>query len=446
MEIRARYVLIGLFVLAVIVAGFGFVYWLNNNSGLGERTVYRVEFDGSISGLTRGSTVLFNGLSVGEVTDLGLVSDNPGVVLATIAVERGTPIRGDTHVGLVFGGLTGTASVALAGGSAAAPPPAVSNGEPPLLIADPAEMKDMTQSARDTLAHLDALITDNTTSFTDAVSNIDKFAGALAKNSDKVDGILAGLAKLTGGGSAETPTDYDLTAPTSFPGLGPLPSAQLALTTPTTVITLDTQRIMMQDATGEAPAFPDVRWADNVPLLFQARIIQGFENAKYLKVGTDAGSVTGDYKLVIDIRTFRINTSPAPANAAIEFSAKVVDSGGKLVDARVFTASAPVAKTDDAATSAAALDVAFGKATTDLIVWTLQVVDKSVAEGGGNPPAGDSGANAPANDNGAAAPAPNDNGAPAATKENGNTPPAPDSGAAAPADNGGTTPPASTGG
>ena len=30
MEIRAPYVLIGAFVLAVIAAGFGFVYWLHN--------------------------------------------------------------------------------------------------------------------------------------------------------------------------------------------------------------------------------------------------------------------------------------------------------------------------------------------------------------------------------------------------------------------------------
>ena len=34
MEIRAPYALIGLFVLTVIVAAFGFVYWLHNTGDL----------------------------------------------------------------------------------------------------------------------------------------------------------------------------------------------------------------------------------------------------------------------------------------------------------------------------------------------------------------------------------------------------------------------------
>ena len=36
MEIKARYVLIGLFTLASIVAGFAFVYWLETTGGLGQ--------------------------------------------------------------------------------------------------------------------------------------------------------------------------------------------------------------------------------------------------------------------------------------------------------------------------------------------------------------------------------------------------------------------------
>jgi len=43
-EIRARYVQIGAFTLAVLVAGFAFVYWLNNASSLRDRAAYRVRF------------------------------------------------------------------------------------------------------------------------------------------------------------------------------------------------------------------------------------------------------------------------------------------------------------------------------------------------------------------------------------------------------------------
>ena len=55
METRARYALIGLFMLLVIGASFAFVYWLENKGGFGERETYRVQFESSVSGLLIGS-------------------------------------------------------------------------------------------------------------------------------------------------------------------------------------------------------------------------------------------------------------------------------------------------------------------------------------------------------------------------------------------------------
>lgn len=375
MEIRARYVLIGLFVLAVIVGGFGFVFWLNNAGGLGERTTYRVEFDGSIAGLYTGSPVLFNGLDVGEVTGISLIPSNPGAVMATIAVDSRTPVMSDTRVGLIFAGLTGTATVALAGGSIDAPLPTVADGQPPLLVADPASLKDMTQAARDVLGQINEVVSQNSEAFKVAVANIAAFSEALGRNSGRVDGILEGLERLTGGKTAAEPTTYDLAPPTTFAAIPAVPTQQLAVATPTAVIVLDTQRIVMQTADGIAPAFPDARFADNLPALFQTRIVQAFENANYLKVGADGGDLEGDYKLALDIRKFQITTTPAPANAEIEFSAKLLDGGGKVVDAKIFTASAPASATDNAATVAKALNDAFDQATADLVVWSLAAMD-----------------------------------------------------------------------
>ncbi len=71
METRAPFVIVGAFVLAAIAAVFGFVYWLHNTGGLGPRATYQVQFDGSVPGLLVGAAVLFNGIRVGEVTDLG---------------------------------------------------------------------------------------------------------------------------------------------------------------------------------------------------------------------------------------------------------------------------------------------------------------------------------------------------------------------------------------
>ena len=54
MEIRARYILIGLFTILVILAVFGFVYWLETTGGLGKRTSYEVRFRNTVSGLLSG--------------------------------------------------------------------------------------------------------------------------------------------------------------------------------------------------------------------------------------------------------------------------------------------------------------------------------------------------------------------------------------------------------
>ena len=86
METRAPFVVVGAFVLAAIAAVFGFVYWLQNTGGLGPRATYHVQFEGSVPGLLVGAAVLFNGIRVGEVTELGLAPDNPRGVNATISV------------------------------------------------------------------------------------------------------------------------------------------------------------------------------------------------------------------------------------------------------------------------------------------------------------------------------------------------------------------------
>src|SRR5215475_12648109 len=138
METRAPYALIGAFVIAIFGAVFGFVYWLHNTGGLGERAVYRIRFENTVSGLVAGAAVLFNGVRVGEVTSLNLDPDNPRHVNAKIVVVARTPVRTDTQAGLEYQGLTGVPVVSLLGGASEAPLLSLSSTEPPILIAHPA--------------------------------------------------------------------------------------------------------------------------------------------------------------------------------------------------------------------------------------------------------------------------------------------------------------------
>jgi phospholipid/cholesterol/gamma-HCH transport system substrate-binding protein len=199
METKANYSLIGLFTLAVIVGVFGFVYWFQSIGGTGERTYYQIVFDGSVSGLRTGGSVLFNGIRVGEVTGLKLNPDKPQQVIATISVDKSVAIRPDVQIGLEFQGLTGIASIALKGGGTDQPILVGSKENPPTLTAPPNATADITTAARETLRKLDVFLVDNQEAFHDAIANIDKFSASLARNSERIDKITAGLQDLTGG-------------------------------------------------------------------------------------------------------------------------------------------------------------------------------------------------------------------------------------------------------
>lgn len=377
METRARYALIGLFILAVIATTFGFVYWLENKGGFAERETYQIKFQGSVSGLLIGSAVLFNGIRVGEVTGLGLNADAPQDVIATIAVARGTPIRSDTVVNIETQGLTGGAAVALKGGSASSPLAAGEGGTPALLIAAPQAGQDWTQAARDAFQRVDDILQQNSESLHSAIKNIDTFADALARNSDKVDGILAGLERMTGGSSnpAQQPI-YDLSAATGFPAPPEkTPDWLLVVPEPTTLMGFNVDKILLQPAEGESVPVADARWGDNLPILFQARLIESFENAGYARsVSRTRDGVASDFQLLIDIRSFQISTASEPT-AEIDFIAKLVDKDGRIINASTFQGTAPVSGTD-APAYVKALDEVFAKLMTELVEWTTTALDQ----------------------------------------------------------------------
>jgi phospholipid/cholesterol/gamma-HCH transport system substrate-binding protein len=189
MEDRAKYVLVGLFTFAVIAGIFGFVYWLHNTAGSKESAAYRVIFDGSVTGLRVGAPVLFNGIRVGDVANLSL-TDNPGQVAVTLAVNPTTPIRTDTQVTLEYAGLTGIASVSLKGAKASAPPLKAEGNEPPTLRADANAGQDMGAAVRETLNKADQVLAENRESLHKAIENMETFSDALARNSKKIDSLM----------------------------------------------------------------------------------------------------------------------------------------------------------------------------------------------------------------------------------------------------------------
>ncbi|MDE2579266.1 MAG: MCE family protein [Hyphomicrobiales bacterium] len=188
METRANYALIGAFTLGVIAAAFLFVYWFAGPARSQARTPYDVIFTGSVSGLSKGASVNFNGIRVGDVTRLSLNKDEPSQVIARIDVDRSTPINSETKARLETQGLTGVAAIALSsGGPNGIPLPPDQETHVPVLPGEPSQIQNLLEVAQ--------RIADQVGSFTEkANSFIDQNSGSIAatvRNAETLTGSLA---------------------------------------------------------------------------------------------------------------------------------------------------------------------------------------------------------------------------------------------------------------
>jgi phospholipid/cholesterol/gamma-HCH transport system substrate-binding protein len=85
-----------------------------------EADYYEAHFEESVSGLERGSTVRYNGVPVGSVKEIAFLPENPKVIVVSMLLRRGTPVKRDTAAVLKPQGVTGQFSVELVGGSSEA--------------------------------------------------------------------------------------------------------------------------------------------------------------------------------------------------------------------------------------------------------------------------------------------------------------------------------------
>ena len=87
--------------MAVLIASFGFVYWIARGTNSAEAAMLEIRIPGSVTGLTVGSLVLFNGIKVGDVRRLQIDPSNPSAVIVTAEVDRSAPITPQTKATLL---------------------------------------------------------------------------------------------------------------------------------------------------------------------------------------------------------------------------------------------------------------------------------------------------------------------------------------------------------
>lgn len=358
MEFKARYELIGLFALVVLAGIFGFIYWLNNAGGFGERTAYQVRFSVPVSGLSVGSKVFFNGIQVGDVKSVSIDPADPKGLVAGISILKATPMRADTKAGIDYQGLTGTAAILLTGGDAAAPALSSVDGGPPVLEADPSASRSLSQNAGRALARFDDL---------------------LARNSGRVDQILEGLQRMTGGKDKDKAGFYDLAPASGFTPIGEKPEWQLVVAEPTVPLALNTDKLLLRTEGGAFQGVDDAKWTDNLPNLIQTKLIQSFENAGYTEVVLRPGdALDPENKLLVDLRGFYVTKSDAP-EAVFDFVAKLIDQDGKVRYSRAFQERV-AAKSPAAEDAVVALKAVFAKTAAEVVTWAGEQLSGAAAE------------------------------------------------------------------
>lgn len=178
--------------------------------------------------------------------------------------------------------------------------------------------------------------------------------------------VLALGIGLLAGCSTPPPQTYDLTAAPRPGGVGAV--AQLAIAEPEAVALFDTQRVVVRSPGNAVAYLPGAQWPDRLPKIFQARLVQTFENAGLVgRAGRPGNRVIAANQLNTEIRTFEARSDTR--EVVVEVSAKIVnDRTGQVFAAQVFSIRTPLGEITGPA-AAVALDAANRQMLTQLVRW-----------------------------------------------------------------------------
>jgi phospholipid/cholesterol/gamma-HCH transport system substrate-binding protein len=211
METKANYTFIGGAVLGLFVLAAIFAVWLSRIQFDAEYAVYDIVFPGTVRGLDRGGEVRFNGIKVGEVTNLTFDKEDVKRVVARIRVDANAPIKVDSVAQLEAVGLTGVALVQISGGGdkSALLKAQASIGNVPRLLARQAQLDALFENgesiainANRTLSSINGVLTaDNTERIARILANLEAVSASLAAERAILSDARAAINQVGGAGA-----------------------------------------------------------------------------------------------------------------------------------------------------------------------------------------------------------------------------------------------------
>jgi phospholipid/cholesterol/gamma-HCH transport system substrate-binding protein len=123
MVTKSQKIRLGIFITISLLALIIVIIILVAPKFLEKRDIYFVGFtDISVTGLQKGSSVKYHGITVGHVSDVFIDPQDLTRIIIELSLDQGTPIKEDTQAEIAFLGITGLKFIELQGGSAEADP------------------------------------------------------------------------------------------------------------------------------------------------------------------------------------------------------------------------------------------------------------------------------------------------------------------------------------
>ena len=198
-----RALISGLFLVILIAATIGVVYWLGHLER--ERNIYMVSTQASVSGLNPESTVFYRGIAVGKVLKIKFDPKNADIILIKIEVDKNIVLSKGVFATLHLKGVTGLTQLEL--GDAGKideklPPGELLANRIPLLPSVTDRLlnsgDDLLKKADHLMIRLSSLLNEeNEKNIVGILVNLKALSGKLASLEKSVDNALVGIPGLT---------------------------------------------------------------------------------------------------------------------------------------------------------------------------------------------------------------------------------------------------------
>jgi len=220
-ENKARYTIVGLFLIIFSVAMVTFVLWQARFS-LDEKKFfeYRIYSKNSIAGLKENSFVEYKGLVIGSVEKISINSQNIEQIEVILKINEPDVIKSDSYAVIASQGITGNKNIEIDGGSLSAPSLIPKEGK---FLTIPLKASffdsltkdagDITENLNSVLVNLNTLLNkNNIENITHILKNFEQSSQKIVSTLDKVDITITHINRLLSKDVTTTLKSVDITA------------------------------------------------------------------------------------------------------------------------------------------------------------------------------------------------------------------------------------------